>query len=139
MYAAQHPEHHTEDESHGHSQQRGQQAVKDELDQLKGGVASYPHSVEAVRGRGLRDDIFEVNLSGQPSHAKTEKVIISADTHGGLWARTQAVTSRYSGSKCYTQKKGQVTWCTEIIHGQAISCCFRFETALPQSLPLAAR
>lgn len=100
--AAQDSEHHTEDESHGHGQQRGQQAVKDELDQLKGGVASYPHSVEAVRGRGLRDDIFETNLSGQPSHAKTKKVVISADTHGGLWARTQAATSRYSGSKCYT-------------------------------------
>lgn len=97
--AAQYSERHTEDESHGHGQQRGQQAVKDELDQLKGGVASYPHSVEAVRGRGLRDDIFKTNLSGQPSHAKTKKVII---THGGLCARTQAATSRYSGLKCYT-------------------------------------
>lgn len=81
--AAQHSEHHTEDESQGHGQQRGQQAVKDELDQLKCGVAPYPHSVEAVRGRGLRDHIFKTDLSGQPSHAETKKDIISADTHDG--------------------------------------------------------
>lgn len=89
MDAAQHSEHHAEDKSQGHGQQRGQQAVKDELDQLERGVASYPHSVEAVRGRGLRDHIFKTHLSGQPSHAKTKKDIISADTHdwgGGVGA-----------------------------------------------------
>lgn len=68
--AAQHSEHHTEDKSHGHGEQRGQQAVKDELDQLKCGVASYPHSVEAVRGRGLRDHIFKTNLSTEPCKNK---------------------------------------------------------------------
>lgn len=46
--AAEHPEDHSEEESHGHGQQRGQQAVKDEFDQLERSVASYPHSVEAV-------------------------------------------------------------------------------------------
>lgn len=96
--AAQRSERHTEDESHGHGQHRGQQAVKAELDQLKGGVASYPHSVEAVRGCRLRDDIFKSNLAGQPSNAKTKRVIITTDAHGRLWARTQAATSIYSGS-----------------------------------------
>lgn len=67
MDAAEHPEHHPEDERHGHGEQRGQQAVKDEFDQLEGGVASYPHSVEAVRGDGLRDDIFEADLSDHTS------------------------------------------------------------------------
>lgn len=67
MDAAEHPEHNPEDESHGHGEQRGQQAVKDEFDQLKRGVASYPHSVEAVRGDGLRDDIFETDLSDHTS------------------------------------------------------------------------
>lgn len=61
--AAEHPEHHPEDESHRHGQQCGQHAVKDEFDQLKGGVASDPHSIEAVRGDGLRDDIFKTDLS----------------------------------------------------------------------------
>lgn len=81
--AAEHSEEHPEDKGHGHGQQRGQQPVKDELDQLKGGVASYPHPVEAVRARGLRDHVFKTNLSGHPSHAETKKDIISADTHDG--------------------------------------------------------
>lgn len=71
MDAAEHPEDHSEDESHGHGQQRGQQAVKDEFDQLKHGVASYPHSVEAVCGEGLRDDIFETDLSDHTSQRRT--------------------------------------------------------------------
>lgn len=62
MDAAEHPEDQSEDERHGHGQQCGQQAVKDEFDQLKRGVASDPHFVEAVRGDGLRDDIFETDL-----------------------------------------------------------------------------
>lgn len=60
--AAEHPEHQSQDEGHGHGEQRGQQAVKDEFDQLKRSVAPYPHSVEAVRGDGLRDDIFKTHL-----------------------------------------------------------------------------
>lgn len=119
MDAAEHCEHHPEDKGHGHGQQRGQQPVKDELDQLEGGVASYPHPVEAVRGRGLRDHVFKTNLSGPPSHAETKKDIISADTHdgGGMWARTEAATSRYSGAKCYTRgkKQGHVKWCTQMV------------------------
>lgn len=63
MDAAEHPEHHSQDESHGHGEQRSQQPVEDELDQLERGVASDPHSVEAVRGAGLRDDVFEADLS----------------------------------------------------------------------------
>lgn len=62
--AAEDPEEQPEDEGHGHCQQRGQQAVKEKLDQLEHGVASYPHSVEAVRGDGLRDDVFKTDLSG---------------------------------------------------------------------------
>lgn len=62
MDAAEHPEHHAEDERHGNGQQRAQQPVEDEFDQLEGGVASYPHSVEAVRGDGLCDDIFKADL-----------------------------------------------------------------------------
>lgn len=65
--AAEHPEDQSKDESHGNRQQRGQQAVKDEFDQLKRGVASYPHSVEAVRGDRLRDDIFKTNLTDYTS------------------------------------------------------------------------
>lgn len=60
--AAEHPEDQPEDERHGHGQQRGQEPVKDEFDQLEHGVASYPHSVEAVRGDGLRDDILKTHL-----------------------------------------------------------------------------
>lgn len=102
--AAQHSEHHTEEKSHGHGQQRAQQAVKDELEQLEGGVASYPHSVEAVRGRGLRDHIFKTNLSGRVSHARTKKDLISADTHGG---RSRQRLPGIQISKCYTgTKKG---------------------------------
>lgn len=67
MDAAEHPEHQAEEERHGHGEKRGQQAVKDEFDQLERGVASYPHSVEAVRGDGLRDDIFETDLSDHTS------------------------------------------------------------------------
>lgn len=79
--AAEHPEDHAEDERHGHGQQRGQQAVKDEFDQLKGGVASDPHSVEAVRGDGLRDDIFKTNLSDRTSHGTQWAVkIMSSDS-----------------------------------------------------------
>lgn len=66
---AEHSKDYPEEESHGHSEQCSQQAVKDEFDQLKGGVASNPHSVEAVRGNGLRDDIFKTHLldqTGQP-------------------------------------------------------------------------
>lgn len=63
--AAEHPEDQSEDEGHRHGQQRGQQAVKNKFHQLKHGVASYPYSVEAVRGDGLRDDIFKTNLSDQ--------------------------------------------------------------------------
>lgn len=63
MDAAEHSEDHSEDKSHGHGQQRGQQTVKDEFNQLKHGVASYPHSVEAVCGDGLRNDIPKPNLS----------------------------------------------------------------------------
>lgn len=70
MDAAEHPEDQTKDESHGHGQQRGEQTVKRELHQLEHGVASYPHPVEAVCGEGLRDDIFETDLS---HHSKTEK------------------------------------------------------------------
>lgn len=68
--AAEHPEDQSQDESHRHGQQRGQQAVENKLHQLKHGVASYPHSVEAMCGDGLRDDIFETNLS---DHNETEK------------------------------------------------------------------
>lgn len=73
MEAAEHPEHHPEDESQGHGEQRGQQAVKDEFDQLKHGVASYPHPVEAVRGDGLRDDIFKTDLSDHTRQRHTMK------------------------------------------------------------------
>lgn len=62
MNAAEHSEDQSEDESHGHSQQSGQQAVKDEFDQLEGGVASYPHFIEAVCGNWLRDDILKTDL-----------------------------------------------------------------------------
>lgn len=69
--AAEHREDQPEDERHGHGQQRGQQPVEDEFDQLKRGVASYPHFVEAVSGDGLCDDIFETNLSGHTSQGNT--------------------------------------------------------------------
>lgn len=46
--AAEQAEEQAEEERHGHGQQRGQHAVKEELDQLEGGVAPYPHPVEAV-------------------------------------------------------------------------------------------
>lgn len=69
--AAQHPEHHSEDERHRHGQQCGQQAVKDEFDHLERGVTSYPHFVEAVSGGGLSDDIFKANLSEHTSNGHT--------------------------------------------------------------------
>ena len=61
--AAEHREHQAEDERHGHGQQSAEQPVDHEFHQLKHGVASYPHFVEAVCGDGLRDDIFKTNLS----------------------------------------------------------------------------
>lgn len=63
VHTAQHSEQQTQEESRGHGQQRAQQAVEEELRQLKGGVASDPHSVEAVRRDGLRDEILEAHLS----------------------------------------------------------------------------
>lgn len=69
--AAEHREHHTEDERHGHGQQRAQQPVKDEFDQFESGMAPYPHSVKAVRGDGLRDDIVKADLSDQ-THRDTQ-------------------------------------------------------------------
>lgn len=73
--AAEHPEDQSQDERHGHGQQGGQQAVEDEFDQLERREAPDPHFVEAVRGDGLRDDIFETNLS---DHAHTH-------THARMW------------------------------------------------------
>lgn len=60
--AAEHPEDQSEDESHGHGQQRAQHAVKEIFDQLERGVAPDPHLVEAVRGHGLRNDVIEADL-----------------------------------------------------------------------------
>lgn len=70
--AAEHREHQAQQESHGHGQQSRQQAVEDEFEQLKRGVTSDPHSVEAVRGDGLRDDIFKTDLSGD----RRERMVI---------------------------------------------------------------
>lgn len=118
MDAAEHPEHQTEDERHGHGEQRGQQAVKDEFDQLKHGVASYPHSVEAVCGDGLSDDIFETNLSHRTSRSG-EKNMISAGKEG-------SATSRYSyyrlpTSQCVTSEQkgvrlGVGNSCSQVLH-----------------------
>lgn len=72
MDAAEHPEDQSEDEGHGHRQQRRQHAVEEEFDQLERGVASYPHFVEALSGLRLRDDILETNLSGNKSHPVTQ-------------------------------------------------------------------
>lgn len=82
--AAEQPEHHSQDESHGHGEQRGQQPVKDEFDQLEGGVASYPHSVEAVRGAGLRDDIFEADLS---HHTTQRHTMSNSSAASGVFER----------------------------------------------------
>lgn len=130
MDAAQHSEHHTEDESQGHGQQRGQQAVKDELDQLKCGVAPYPHSVEAVRGRGLRDHIFKTDLSGQPSHAETKKDIISADTHeegGGGGGRARRLRLPGIQAQSVTREQKEVTLSgANGSCSQSTSRCFHF-------------
>lgn len=60
--AAQQSEEQPQCEGHGNSQQGGQQPVEEELDQLEGGVAPDPNSVEAVGGAGLANHIFKTHL-----------------------------------------------------------------------------
>lgn len=62
--AAEGREHQPQGERQGHGQQGGQQPVEDEPEQLEGCVAADPHSVEAVRGAGLREDVFKIDLFG---------------------------------------------------------------------------
>lgn len=101
--AGEHPEHQTEDESHGHGEQRGQQAVKDEFDQLKHGVASYPHSVEAVCGDGLSDDIFETNLSHRTSRSGEKNMISAGKGKHDFQVFMLQITNV---TMCYIRKKG---------------------------------
>lgn len=109
--AAEQPEQHSQDESHRHGEQRGQQPVKDEFDQLERGVASYPHSVEAVRGAGLRDDIFEANLSHHTVQRHTMRHSSAANgvcEHDGL-TRRQPLPGIHAGdisvAACYMKTK----------------------------------
>lgn len=62
MDAAQHSEEQPQCEGHGNGQQGGQQPVEEELDQLEGGVAPNPNSVEAVGGARLADHVLETHL-----------------------------------------------------------------------------
>lgn len=135
MDAAQHPEHQAEDESHGHGEQRGQQAVKDEFDQLKHGVASYPHSVEAVCGDGLGDDIFETNLLHHTSRSG-EKNRISAGKEGSATSRYSC--SRLPTSQCVTSEQKK----KKVMLGVDNSCCQVLHCLCPlkgKSLPSNAR
>lgn len=114
--AAEHREHQAQQESHGHGQQSRQQAVEDEFEQLKRGVTSDPHSVEAVRGDGLRDDIFKTDLSGDRREKDGDKMIRRPwSTQEGAWRRwwidAQAATSRHSRRRLmYHMKTMRLPW-----------------------------
>lgn len=72
MDAAERAEPQAQQEGRGHGQQRAQQPVEEELDQLEGGVAADPHAVEAVRGARLRDDVLEPHLSRQSAQTQND-------------------------------------------------------------------
>lgn len=64
VHAAERADPQAQQEGRGHGQERAQQPVEEEVDQLEGHVAADPHAVEAARGGArLRDDVLKAHLS----------------------------------------------------------------------------
>lgn len=62
MYTAEDPENNSYDECHGNGQKRGEDPVEDVFNQLEHSMTANPHSVKAVCGDGLSNDVFKTNL-----------------------------------------------------------------------------
>lgn len=65
MYTAEDPENNPRNKCQGNSQKRGEDPVEDVFHQLEHSMTADPHSVKAVRGDRLSDDVFKTNLWNQ--------------------------------------------------------------------------
>lgn len=65
MYTAEDPENNPCNKCHRNSQKRGKNPVEHIFHQLEHSMTADPHSVKAVCGDGLSNDVFKTNLGIQ--------------------------------------------------------------------------
>lgn len=70
MYKAEDPKNNPRNKCHRNSQKRGENPVEDKFHQLEHSMTADPHSVKAVRGDGLSNDVFKTNLWNQTWNKK---------------------------------------------------------------------